>query len=217
MNKKGFTLGEVAISLVIVGVLAAMFLPVIKNAMPNQEQLMFKKAYYLTERVVAEMVNDDDMYPELDEVDAAQYFGNTSKIRSKGVEYEGNTKFCELFASKINKSSEVSCTNKTFTNGTEPSGTVTGADGIEWILPVSDFASETEPEKIYMDVNGRKKPNCFYNKTSCKEPDRFTIKVYQDGRIEADGTMEIEYLNKVNIGRGSDAETEQAREDAGLD
>ena len=51
-NKQGFTLGEIAITIAVVGFLAAMFLPMIKNAIPNQEQLMFKKAYYLTERSV---------------------------------------------------------------------------------------------------------------------------------------------------------------------
>ena len=49
-NKQGFTLGEIAITIAVVGFLAAMFLPMIKNAIPNQEQLMFKKAYYLTEK-----------------------------------------------------------------------------------------------------------------------------------------------------------------------
>ena len=54
-NKQGFTLGEIAITIAVVGFLAAMFLPMIKNAIPNQEQLMFKKAYYLTERSVSEL------------------------------------------------------------------------------------------------------------------------------------------------------------------
>lgn len=55
-NKQGFTLGEIAITIAVVGFLAAMFLPMIKNAIPNQEQLMFKKAYYLTERSVSELL-----------------------------------------------------------------------------------------------------------------------------------------------------------------
>ena len=147
-NKQGFTLGEIAITIAVVGFLAAMFLPMIKNAIPNQ-----------------------------------------------GRQYEGTTKFCELFAMRLNKASDVDCKAKTFTNGANPVGTLTAADGIVWILPVSNFANETTAEKIYLDVNGNKKPNCFYDKDKCKTPDRFTIKVYQDGRVEADGTMEIEYLN----------------------
>ena len=219
MKKTGFTLGEVAITVAIIGFLAATFLPVIKNAMPNQEQLMFKKAYYLTERLVAEMVNDEELYPEVEETDAKQFFGNTVGVRYRGKEYTGgDTKFCELMAAKINNSSEPSCTAQTkFADNTKPTGTLTTADGMVWILPISSFADETTAQEIYIDVNGMKKPNCFYNTTSCKRPDRFTIKVYQDGRVEADGTMEIEYLNKVNISKDAEAETEQARKDAGLD
>lgn len=177
---------------------------------------MFKKAYYLTERSVSELVNDEDYYPEIDDdVDAKQYFGNTVKVVSQGRQYEGTTKFCELFAMRLNKASDVDCKAKTFTNGANPVGTLTAADGIVWILPVSNFANETTAEKIYLDVNGNKKPNCFYDKDKCKTPDRFTIKVYQDGRVEADGTMEIEYLNKINISKDSKAETSKVKQDLG--
>lgn len=216
-NKQGFTLGEMAITIAIVGFLAATFLPMIKNAVPNQEQMMFKKAYYLAERSVAELINDEDYYPEIEDViNQKQYFGNTVKIVSQGREYSGDTKFCELFAMRINKASEVNCTTKTFTDGSNPVGTVTTSDGVVWILPISNFSSETTAEKIYMDVNGNKKPNCFYNKSSCPKPDRFTIKVYQDGRVEADGAMEIEYLRKVNISKDSKAETDKIKADTGI-
>lgn len=211
--KKGFSLGEMIITLGIVGFLAMVLLPVLKSILPNQEMLMFKKAYYITERSIAELVNDEDLYPESYEEDAKQYLGNVSSQVSKGVTYAGNTKFCELFAAKINRSSEVSCTAKTFTDGSLPVGTVATTDGTVWILPISSFESETEPENIYIDVNGNKGPNCFYNKTSCKKPDRFTVKVYQDGRVEVEGIMEREYLNRVNISQDASNETQEAKDE----
>ncbi len=211
--KKGFSLGEMIVTIGIVGFLAAVLLPVLKSILPNQEMLMFKKAYYITERAIAELVNDEDLYPESYEPDAKQYLGNVSRQMSKGKAYEGSTKFCELFAAKINRSSEVSCTNKTFTDGQKPEGTVATTDGTVWILPVSSFDSETEPEDIYIDVNGSKGPNCAYNKTSCKKPDRFNVKVYQDGRVEVVGIMEREYLNRVNIAQDAGNETEEAKKE----
>ena len=48
--KKGFSLGEMIVTIGIVGFLAAVLLPVLKSILPNQEMLMFKKAYYITER-----------------------------------------------------------------------------------------------------------------------------------------------------------------------
>ena len=37
-NKQGFTLGEIAITIAVVGFLAAMFLPMIKNALPDRKK-----------------------------------------------------------------------------------------------------------------------------------------------------------------------------------
>ena len=55
-----FTLGEMVVTVGVVGFLAMVLLPVLKDVMPNQEQVMFKKANYTTERSVAELVNDDE-------------------------------------------------------------------------------------------------------------------------------------------------------------
>lgn len=209
--KYGFSLGEMIITMGIVAFLAVVFMPMLKGIMPNQEQIMFKKAYSITERIVYELVNDEDFYPEVEGVNAKQYFGNTEEITSKGITYSGNTKFCELFASKLNKASDVSCTSKTFTDRAKPVGTLSTTDGVVWILPISNFSSQTTGANIYVDVNGNKSPNCFYNKSSCKKPDRFTMQVYQDGRIHLNGIMEKEYLNRVEISKDAKNETEEAK------
>lgn len=217
--KKGFTLSEMVVTIGVVGVLALILIPVLRDAMPNQEQAMFKKAYYIIERSVSELINDEDLYPEAEE-GQTNYFGNTVEVTYKDITASGSSKFCKLFTSKLNRTSDVVCEaseGKTlptkFTDGVDPIGTMTTADGIVWLLPDTVFADNTTPQEIYVDVNGKKKPNCFYDKTTCKKPDRFTVKVYQDGRVLADGTMEIEYLNKVSIGKNSKAETDQAKKD----
>lgn len=217
--KKGFTLGEMVVTVGVVGFLAMVLLPVLKDVMPNQEQVMFKKAYYTTERSVAELVNDDDLYPEAED-GQPDYLGNTVEREYKGETYGGESKFCELFASKLNRTSDIVCKTEgdkvaptTFTDGAEPIGNITTTDAMVWLLPINTFADNTDPREIYIDVNGKKQPNCFYDKDTCKKPDRFTIKVYQDGRVLADGTMEVEYLNKVSIGKNAKAETEQAKKD----
>lgn len=216
--KNGFTLSEMVVTVGVVGVLALLLIPVLKDAMPNQEQAMFKKAYYVTERSVSELINDEDLYPEAVEGEP-NFFGNTVEVTYKDITTSGASKFCELFTSKLNRTSDIKCSATTghlpskFTDNEAPEGTITTTDGIVWVLPIDSFADNTDAREIYVDVNGRKQPNCFYDKTTCKKPDRFTIKVYQDGRVLADGTMEVEYLNKVSIGKNSKAETEQARKD----
>lgn len=208
MMKKGFTLAEMIATLGIIGVLAVILMPMLSGVQPNEEMLKFKKAYYIAERVIAELVNDEDLYPDSDVAGAPQFFGNTEDIIYKGEHYAGNTKFCELFAAKINKSSEVDCTaGKAFVNGQAPSGSVNTSDSMVWILPITNFADANTAEEIQIDVNGNKAPNCFYNATTCARPDRFTIKVFQDGRVMVDGQMEIEYLNRTKISKDARNET----------
>ncbi len=209
--KQGFSLGEMVITIGIVGFLAMVFAPMLKGIMPNQEQLMFKKAYSVTERIVYELINDEDYYPDVEGSTTKQYFGNTEEITYRGEDFSGNTKFCNLFARKLNKASEISCETHSFKDSTDPVGTVATADGIVWILPISTFNSQTTPATIYVDVNGKKKPNCDYDKATCKKPDRFAINVYQDGRLSVDGIMEREYLNRVEISQGAQNETEEAK------
>ncbi len=60
MNKKGFTLAEVLITLGIIGVIVAMTLPnLIKNYRAQQAQTQFKKAYSVAQQVLSRMKADD--------------------------------------------------------------------------------------------------------------------------------------------------------------
>lgn len=197
--KSGFTLSEVLITLGVISVLTTILLPVMKNAMPNQSMVMFKKTYYIIERIVAEMVNDDDMYPDVIDDETEPYLGNVMKVTYNDKEYEGETKFCELFAEKLNLKSSLSCTTKTFTNGQLPNGQFVTSDNVVYILPIDKFENAATAKSIFIDVNGDKAPNCFYNGNSCKEPDRFTVKIYQNGRILVDGVREKQYLASTDV------------------
>ena len=96
---KAFTLGEVLVTLLIVGVIAAMLIPTLKNIQPDRQKLMFKKAYTTVERIVTELVNDDYLYSETDD---AVGLDNTNDVEVNGAHYSGSTKFCKLFAMKVN-------------------------------------------------------------------------------------------------------------------
>ena len=64
LNKKAFTLTELLIALGVIGVLAAILMPVISNLLPDQNLVMAKRAYYATQNVVSDMINDADCYPD---------------------------------------------------------------------------------------------------------------------------------------------------------
>lgn len=191
-DRNAFTLAEIMVTLAVFGVLAGLLLPSIANVRPNKSKVMFKKAYYVAERMVYELVNDEDFYPSqgttvgLDNTVMASYLGHS---------YEGNAKFCELFARKVNTTNDdINCDTaheKPHGNGSYSTPTFVTTDGIAWYLPVNDFA---RTQTLYVDINSEKKPNCQYNKTTCINPDIFEIKVEPDGKMLVDGIKEKEYL-----------------------
>ena len=191
--KKGFTLAELLIAMSIIAVISVILLPIMLRSRPNEEMLRFKKAYYLTERIVAELVQDDGLYPETNA--GAQFLGNTSTVNYKNRQYSGDKKFCELFATKMNRTSALDCN-------------FTTSDGMSWTVPPSSFAETTTHVNINIDVNGDRSPNCTYNASTCANPDKFNISVYQDGRVAVDGCIEKEYLTRKQISRDAAWETQ---------
>ena len=63
-NKKAFTLTELLIALGVIGVLAAVLMPIISNMLPDQNAIMAKRAYYSVQNVVSDMINNGDCYPD---------------------------------------------------------------------------------------------------------------------------------------------------------
>lgn len=202
MNKKqGFTFSEMLITMGIMAVILMILIPAVKNLQPNQSLVMFKKAYYVAERAVSEIVNDDDFYPEVDDPDANPFLGNIQAINHQGETYQGQTKFCRLFAQKLNIKSNVNCSaSKQFVNKTVSEGQFTTSDGVVWVLPITNFASDSTKYDIYMDVNGDRGPNCLYS-ANCSAPDRFNIKIYQNGRLVLEGKREQQYLGTTDVSK----------------
>lgn len=196
--KKGFTLGELYITMGIIGVLAAVLLPVMKSAMPDKNASMFRKAYYTTERIVSELINDDDLYPDNDDKDE-KYLANTERVKYKNELYEGNTKFCALFLEKLNPKENNGCLkNAQFGLGVAAKNVnAKTADNIEWGVRRPENSSG-RASVISVDVNGSQKPNCYYNIKNCKEPDRFFIFVDYDGTVSTSADS-YKYLNQSKI------------------
>ena len=171
--ERGFSLAEVLIIVACVIVIAILCLQVLKKIIPDKDARMFKKAYNLTARLVPSMAHDDELYPEVEGNNAPQYLGNTEWVIYQGKKYEGSTKFCGLFAAKINALSEISCNARASLDG---KATLTTNDGVVWVLPITEFKDLKTPGIIQIDTNGAKKPN--------KEgADRYKIYVYQDGTV----------------------------------
>jgi prepilin-type N-terminal cleavage/methylation domain-containing protein len=213
MNKKGFTLAEVLITLGILGFIAVMLLPTIQKITPSTEKLLFKRSYTTLAKVVSSLINDDMHYPA-DETDtyessAIEVQEGFHFIDTNGVTVPANTnKFCYLFADSLNTVGTVSCTE---TVGAEDTGTFKTTDGANWWIytPATQFRlNNTVYETlITMDINGTGKGHdcsfvAFSNPTTtaCATnviPDIYQVGVRFDGklRLHPDDDAAIEILS----------------------
>ncbi len=198
-NHKAFTLAELMVCLAIISIIATLLMPAINRLRPNKNKVMFKKAYYLAERIISELVNDEEAYPF---VDSRVGFDNTSAVTINGTVYGGagdeekKAKLCRLFALKMNTlSEEPNCVDGA--NYDNPSFTTT--DGVKWIIPYTDFADQATYHNILLDVNGDNDPNCTENEEGCIQPDRFPLGVRADGKMRVNGTIARDYIGTTNM------------------
>ena len=210
-QQNGFTLAETIVTLGIIGILASVLVPVFMNAQPNQEMVMFKKAYYNTTKVVSELLNDDDLYPEREDdashdglanVNIADMTDGSREATFRGVQYYGPGKFCGLFAAKLGQTGN--CEERI---DLASGGNFRTNDGIIWSMPVTSFDTDSW-QRIYVDINGlRRGNNCSQSGATgkaCEEnqaPDQFSIEIQRFGNLRPFGTIENEYItsNKINI------------------
>lgn len=209
----GFTLAETLVTLGIIGVIAAIMLPAIKQAQPNQELVMLKKEYYNVTRIVGELINDEDYYPDISDDPNESGFANTDETPAiHGIRYGGDTsgraqKFCGLFASKINYIGDngnplnVCRQTVSLANG----GNFRTTDGAIWSMPVTNFRGGAQAFNetfgdINVDVNGPRGSNCHPG-VGCINPDQFTIRILRSGRIVLPEQLAQWYVSTSHVNR----------------
>ena len=88
--KKGFTLAEIMIALVVIGVITSILLPVAFNNVPNENVMKFKKGNATLAKVINELVTSGEYYEEGD-----------LGIKKDGSLVNSSTYFCKTFAETI--------------------------------------------------------------------------------------------------------------------
>lgn len=196
-KKPGISLAEMLLALAILGILAAILMPVLKSAQPDKLEALHKKGNYIVEHVVADIAFDEDLYPP---TQTKTGLGSIGAVTVDGVTYAGEEKFCELFASRVNKAPGST------TNCSAGKKTFTSIEGIDWYLPISSFDGSKPYEEIKFDVNGAQGPNCRYDEASCPHPDTFIYYIKPTGKLytnEPTGVSATYCINLTKVGPGS--------------
>ena len=123
-------------------------IPIYKTAKPDTIDAKHKKATYTVERIVNELSTDTYLYGNNG---AYSGFNNITPVDHNGTSHGGLTKFCTLFASRINQKPG------TALNCSPGHVSITSVEGIDWYLPITDFSDG--PATITVDVNGGEGPN----------------------------------------------------------
>lgn len=61
--KKGFTLAEVLVVLFILGVIGALMMVSLNKSRPDEDMLMYRKAFFSLQEAASNLVNDMNLYP----------------------------------------------------------------------------------------------------------------------------------------------------------
>ncbi len=164
MNRKAFTLAEVLITLAIIGVVAALTIPiVVKNYQKTQTVTKLKKAYSIISQAYNNSQAENGMYQTWDkasDLGATEYFNRYWKPYLKAQ------KICSTYSDCGYKNS----TPWTYANG-NPDGinvvspgartTFLTPDGILFVIFAIGGSEGATVDYIYVDLNGAKGPNVW--------------------------------------------------------
>lgn len=217
MKKTGFTLAELLITLVVIGIISAITLPAINKLMPDENKINCIKAYDTLSALVKNLASNTKIYPvcknpeQNDNQNCSEYpLFNTNQPQLLAAfnddKYSGDKKLCNLLASFMNVK-DASCGENVYSfNATNfntqfnNNKSFITANGMQWyVVPAvaSAYADGigTFQTDVYVDVNGNEAPNCIYNADSCKKPDRFKFMVAADGSVQAADPVSRGYIN----------------------
>ena len=221
--KKGYTLAEVLICVAIIGVLAAILVPLANKFKPDATKAMYVKTYDTLVQVTRDIASNANLYPISKVVDNTKIIDyskaplfNLQEVKI-GSDSSGQTqiyggdaaKFCQLLslayttgldnagscsASKVTYSDSSSFNNPSFTT----------MQGMQYLVGTDTDGTTKYQTDVYVDINGSGGNNCIYNSKECKKPDRFQFIITGDGHVVPADPMGQEYLKTRMNWRKSD-------------
>lgn len=175
--KKGFTIAEVMIAMVLIGVIVAVVMPIVKNTFKDEYKLRYKKAFSMVADVVSDAVADVAVYPD-------------AKLNNDLV--GGNYRLCTQFVAKLNTVGATNCSNTTpsvLPTGPKDAGTpnFTTTNGMNWYGFSSAFSAAPGSQlTVQVDIDGVDKGlNTTGIASGANNKDVLTIIIRETGQATA--------------------------------
>ena len=170
MRKRGFTLTELLVAMLIIGVIAAITAPMISGLMPNKEKMIVLKYHKVLSDICQELINDKSLYWEEENNSGrpCHGFGCTQQPMyapyNGDSKYKDNLKLTSLIFDKL-EGTQKDSNHFLTTDGmyliTVPSGPSTGGDfdatSTLFFIQFRDFEKQT----LVSYNSDNKKYNCF--------------------------------------------------------
>lgn len=202
MKKLGFTLAEVLITLVIIGVIAAMTVPTLMNNTNSQEfRSALKKAISGANQALT-------LHYALEGLGAQDYthatlVSDVFKKRMNVIEAEGNDDSFTLATCAgttfTTQDGIMFCVNNNFAGNTTDTQDA-ACNSYNTIPCVTGATNDEADANFYIDVNGRKNPNKLTT-TSNQPRDIYTAHIYNQKIVPyGDATQQVMFDKQVSTG-----------------
>lgn len=203
MKNKAFTIAEVMITLSIIGVIAAIMIPVLDDSRPDEITLNYRKAFYAIEEGVQSIVNDTKLYEDGDLLHPKNETSASGDTTGRILCYNLSNALNTIGAVTCPGDSGSSTLKLVNSNGATGSnmlasqqnfkfsnGAAIGGIHGEWSSINDDLSTVSASNEYFItlcvDVNGLQKgPNkgCKTSDRSVDKRDQFRIRVSRDGKV----------------------------------
>ena len=210
MKKNGFTLAELVVALGVIGIITALIIPAAHKLMPDNNKVLYLKAYDTISTTIDGLKNNSKLYPicSKDNIDCASHplFSNRKPLlapfnAANDDRFEGKTKLCNLLAFSFDDLNNANCKSDRYTYDAstfDNNVSFVSKNGMQWIVSPYEYSYDSSRASfqtdIWVDINGSAEPNCIYS-DACQKPDRFKFMVAADGTIVQADPKGIAYSN----------------------
>lgn len=199
--KRGFTLAELLVSLGIIGVIAAMTIPMLAHIRPNDTKIKYMRVYNAINEITQAALDNSELYRSVLVGVEESCVGLNCTARPNIQPYKSmsgwndNAKYAIILAQNLNVDDSLSSFGSS-------SSTFYTNDGAKWIV--------TSSREITVDIDGTDKgKNCTYG-SSCKRPDIFKFSVDEYGAVTPKDNLGKVFIKNASSGTSLEDDIKEA-------